>query len=337
MAIPATRTDFKNYCLRNLGAPVLEINVDDDQVEDRIDESLDIFRLYHYDGIEKFYLKHQVTASQLKIVGTNATDFTYGMVVQGQTSGVMARCYPSTNPSVIQLAGLMKVPSLAVNPVGPPEFIKGETLVMFGGASGPTAVVSSDDDYFTAGDIDNGWIPIADAVYGVSRVLNLYQGTSSSKSIFDLQYQLRLNDLYDLSSTSLIYYSTVMQHLATLDLVLNGKPIYRFNRLENRLYIDMDWKTANKVEVGNYIVIEAYRALDPTEFSRVWNEPWLKRYTTALIKRQWGTNLKKFSGLQLPGGVTLDGDKLYKEAVEEVKELEDEIQNKAAPLDFFLG
>jgi hypothetical protein len=128
-----------------------------------------------------------------------------------------------------------------------------------------------------------------------------------------------------------------MQHLATLDLVLNGKPIYRFNRLENRLYIDMDWKTANKVEVGNYIVVEAYRALDPTEFSRVWNEPWLKRYTTALFKRQWGTNLKKFSGLQLPGGVTLDGNLLYNEANNEIKILEDEIQNKAAPLDFFLG
>jgi len=168
-------------------------------------------------------------------------------------------------------------------------------------------------------------------------VLPLYQGTSSSRSIFDLQYQLRLNDLYDLSSTSLIYYSTVMQHLATLDLLLNGKPIWRFNRLQNKLNIDVDWNNANKIDVGMYIVVEAYRALDPDQFKLVWNEPWLKRYTTALFKRQWGTNLAKFSGLQLPGGVTLDGKALYREAIEEIRALEDEIQNKAAPLDFFLG
>ena len=171
----------------------------------------------------------------------------------------------------------------------------------------------------------------------MSRVLPLYQGTSSSRSIFDLQYQLRLNDLYDLSSTSLIYYTTVMSHLATLDLILNGKPIYRFNRLMDKLYVDIDWKSINKVNVGDYFIVEAYRALDPTEFSKVWNEPWLKKYVTALFKKQWATNLKKFSGLQLPGGVTLDGNSLYNEAVQEIIALEDDIQNKSAPLDFFLG
>jgi hypothetical protein len=128
-----------------------------------------------------------------------------------------------------------------------------------------------------------------------------------------------------------------MSHLATLDLILNGRPIYRFNRMQNKLFLDIDWKTENKIQVGDYIVAEAYRALDPTEFTKIWNEPWLKKYATALIKRQWGTNLKKFQGLQLPGGVTLDGNSLYNEAMQEILTLEDDIQNKSAPLDFFMG
>lgn len=323
MAIPASREDLKEYCLRDLGAPVLEINVDDDQLEDRIDQALDIFRLYHYDGIEKIYLKHQVSASELVITGTNATSFVG--TVTGSTSGAKTQIPP------VEFITTVNNTIKCCRTTG--AFVAGETIT---DSEGNTATVAS-ADFWTAGDTDNGWIPIPDLVYGVSRVLPLYQGTSSSRNIFDLQYQLRLNDLYDLSSTSLIYYTTVMQHLSTLDLILNGKPIYRFNRLQDRLFLDVDWKNNNKIQVGDYLVVEAYRALDPAEFTKVWNEPWLKKYVTALFKRQWGTNLKKFSGLQLPGGVTLDGNKLYQEAVDEIKVLEDEIQNKSAPLDFFLG
>jgi hypothetical protein len=323
MAIPTTREGLKNYCLRDLGAPVLEINVDDDQLEDRIDQALDIFRLYHYDGIEKIYLKHQITASDLVINELNAKDFVG--TITGQTSGAKTSLPPkehaTTQDSIIKVCRTFGT------------FVAGETIV---DSEGTTATLV-DENFYVAGDTDNGWIPIPDLVYGVSRVLPLFQGTSSSRSIFDLQYQLRLNDLYDLSSTSLIYYTTVMQHLATLDLVLNGKPIYRFNRLQDKLFLDVDWKNNNKIQVGDYMVIEAYRALDPNEFSKVWNEPWLKKYVTALFKRQWGTNLKKFKGIQLPGGVMLDGDSLYAEAMSEIKVLEDEIQNKSAPLDFFMG
>jgi hypothetical protein len=126
-----------------------------------------------------------------------------------------------------------------------------------------------------------------------------------------------------------------MSHLAMLDLELNGYPLYRFNRMQGRLYLDINWET--DIPLGDYIVVEAYRALNPADFTKVWNENWLKRYVTAQFKRQWGTNLKKFTGLQLPGGVTLDGDKLYQEAMQEIKELEDELMNKSAPLDFFMG
>lgn len=243
----ATREQLKEYCLRELGAPVLEINVDEDQLEDRIDEAIEYFRLYHHEGTEKIYMKHQITQT----------------------------------------------------------------------------------------DIDNRYIPVPDLVYGITRVFPIVAATSSSNSIFDLQYQLRLNDLYDLTSTSIIYYESVMNHLALLDLVLNGHPLYRFNRLQNRLHLDINW--SEDISVGQYILVEAYRALDPTTFTRMWNEPWLKHYTTALFKKQWGTNLKKFQGLQLPGGVTIDGDSIYKEGKEEQEALEQDLLNKSAPLEFFMG
>ena len=243
----ATKQEFIDYCLRALGEPVVEINVDDQQVEDRVDEAIEYFRLYHYDGIEKVYLKHQITEQ----------------------------------------------------------------------------------------DVQNQYITLPELIYGVTKVFPVASGTSTSKSIFDLQYQLRLNDLYDLTSTSIIYYSQVMSHLSLLNQILNGHPIYRFNRMTNKLYIEASW--TEEMQVGNYILVECYRALDPTTVLKVYNDKWLKMFATALIKKQWAVNLKKFSGLQLPGGVTIDGNALYQEAVEEIEKLEDDLQNKAAPLEFFMG
>ena len=246
MAVNSRQT-LIDYCLRALGEPVVEINVDDQQVEDRIDEAIEYYRLYHHDGIEKIYLKYLVTSD----------------------------------------------------------------------------------------DVTQKSIPLTDLIYGVTRVFPIAAGTGTSKSIFDLQYQLRLNDLYDLTSTSIIYYTQVMSHLALLDQTLNGHPLYRFNRLTNRLYIDEDW--VQNIPAGSYVLVECYRALDPTVVTRMYNEVWLKHYCTALIKKQWATNLKKFQGMQLPGGVTIDGDRLYSEAGDEIKELENDIMSKSAPLEFMMG
>lgn len=246
MAI-TTRQGLIDYCLRELGEPVVEINVDEQQVQDRVDEAIEYYRQFHYDGIEKVYLKHQITQE----------------------------------------------------------------------------------------DMDNRYIPTSDLVYGVTKVFPVASGTSTSKSIFDLQYQLRLNDLYDLTSTSIMYYSQTMSHLALLDFELNGKPLYRFNRLSNKLYIDTMWE--QKMEVGNYILVECYRALDPEEVTRMYNEAFMKHYVTALIKKQWATNLKKFQGMQLPGGVSIDGDKLYQEAKDEIEKLEQDMLMKSAPLEFMMG
>lgn len=243
----STRQGLIEYCLRELGEPVVEINIDDQQIEDRVDEAIEHWRQHHYDGIEKVYLKHLVTTQ----------------------------------------------------------------------------------------DVQNKWIPTNDLIYGVTRVFPIASGTSTSKSIFDLQYQLRLNDLYDLTSTSIIYYTQVMSHLTLLSDVLNGKPLYRFNRLTNKLYIDESW--SDNIPVGNYLLVECYRALDPADVPRMYNESWLKHYVSALFKKQWATNIKKFQGMQLPGGVVIDGDKLYAEAKEEIEKLETDLRDKSAPLEFFMG
>lgn len=250
MSAPTTKTEFIDYCLRKLGAPVVEINVDDDQVYDRVDEALQYYQEFHYDGVERIYLKHQVTAD----------------------------------------------------------------------------------------DITNGYIPLTDLIIGVRNIFP-YTGdntSGASNGLFNLQYQLRLNDLYDLTNTSLVYYNTVRDYIATLDFLLNGQKPLRFNKLQNRLHIDQSWE--NEVLVGQYIIVDCYRAMDPVTWSEMWNDMWLKRYAVALIKKQWATNIKKFSGLQLPGGVTLDGDKLYEEAHDEIEKLEEQIQTTfSLPADFMVG
>lgn len=318
----ASRDQLKQYCLRALGHPVVEINADDDQLEDRLDEALEYWRVYHPDGIEKVYTKFNISASEIKLTTSVAANFALAEIVRGNTSGATAKVQRETTRA-------SSGTTLLVTHVEG-TFVAGETIT--GTSSGVTAVLGT--PACTLGVWDNKYITTPDLVYGITRVLPFSQA-SSSKSLFDLQYQLRLNDLYDLTSTSIIYYKTVMSHLALLDLELNGHPLFRFNRRNSKLYLDINWEA--DVALGDFVVVECYRALDPAEASKVWDEAWLKHYVTALFKKQWATNIKKFSGIQLPGGVTLDGDKLYDEATGEVKELEDELQNKSAPLEFFLG
>jgi len=320
MAAVSTREGLKQYALRDLGAPVLEINVDDDQLEDRLDEALDYWRLYHYEGIEQIYLKQQIRASEIVLTTSVAANFDLTERITGASSGATAEvCRESSRVSSGTLLLVRNISG---------TFTAGEAIT--GANSGTTATTVS----ITLREYDNRYVEIPDYVWGVTKILSAGQA-SSSKNIFDLQYQLRLNDLYDLTSTSLIYYKTVMSHLALLDLELNGHQGFRFNRLNNRLYLDANWAT--DFILGDYIIVQSYRAMDPTTWSKVYNEPWLKHYTTALFKRQWATNIKKFSGIQLPGGVTLDGDKLYSEAIDEIEKLEQDLMTKSAPLDFFMG
>lgn len=321
MAVTSTREGIKSYALRALGAPVLEINVDDDQLEDRIDEAIEYWRLYHYEGIEQIFMKQQIRASVMNLTTSTAATFNLSEIVTGSTSGAKAEVCRQTDVSSSGTSLLVR------NVIG--TFVAGETIT---GNGGHNAVLAATPIILR--EYDNKYITTPDYVYGVTKILSAGQA-SSSKNIFDLQYQLRLNDLYDLTSTSIIYYKTVMGHLALLDFELNGHQLYRFNRMQNRLYLDANWPT--DFILGDYIIIQAYRALDPADFSKVWNEPWLKKYIIALFKKQWGTNMKKFGGLQLPGGVTLNGQETYDEAQNEIAALEDDLMRKSAPLDFFMG
>lgn len=315
-----SREQLKQYGLRSLGAPVVEVNVDDDQLEDRIDEALDYWRLYHYEGIEQIYMKQPIRASEIVLTTSVAGNYQLAEKVTGATSGATAEVVRESTR--VSSGTLLLVKNIVGN------FVAGEAIT--GSASNQIATTVS----ITKREYDNRFVEVPDYVWGVTKILSMGQA-SSSKNIFDLQYQLRLNDLYDLTSTSLIYYKTVMSHLALLDLELNGHQGFRFNRMSNKLYLDANWNT--DFILGDHIIVQGYRAMDPSEFTKCWNEPWLKHYVTALFKKQWGTNMKKFGGLQLPGGVTLNGQETYDEAVEEIKSLEDELMTKSAPLDFFVG
>jgi hypothetical protein len=247
MAVPTTRTEFKEYCLRKLGKPVIEINVDDDQVEDRIDESLRYYWDYHFDGTEKLYYKHQVTQQ-------NKTDKYFIL----------------------------------------PENIIGAVRVF----------------------------PIADPMI-------------RSDDLFNIRYQIALNDIYSLTSVSMIPYYMVMEHLALITEMLVGQQPIRYSRHKNRLYVDMEW---GKINVGEYLLIEAYEVIDPNEYTDVWADRWLQNYVTAKIKYQWGSNLTKFTGMQLPGGVQFNGEKIYNDAQAEIEKMEAEmISSYSLPVSDMVG
>tara|TARA_Y100000114_G_scaffold54465_1_gene49799 strand:+ start:8719 stop:9471 length:753 start_codon:yes stop_codon:yes gene_type:complete len=250
MAKPNSRSTLIDYCLRALGAPVIEINLDDDQIGDRIDEALQFYQHYHADAIEKVYLKHQVTQV----------------------------------------------------------------------------------------DIDNKYIPLNDLITDVVQVLPLRDNKNTGDSMFDVRYQMHLNDVYNLGFMgSLVEYEMTQQFLSLLDMVIdNDQKHISFDRHKNQLRIDMDW--GSEVEVGHFVIIECYRILNPDTFTDVYNDYFLKKYATALLKMQWGMNLLKFEGMQMPGGVTFNGRQLFDDAKEEIQKLEEEVRlNWEQPVDFYTG
>jgi len=299
---------------------MIEINADDDQLEDRIDEALEYWRLYHYDGVERFYLKQRVNASRITINENNGDQFRTNTKVVGETSRAEAFV-------IFESDGTKSDGNTLIVRNVKGDFLLGENLIT---AYGVTATYNN----IQLGELDKKYLDLPDWVYGIARVLPIAQ-TQTSKSMFDIQYQLRLNDIYDLTSTSVVYYSQMMSHLSLLDNILNGKPMFRYNRTSNRLYLDISW--TSDVRPGDFVIVDCYRALDPSEFTKIWDEAWLKKYCTALFKRQWGQNLSKFSGLSLPGGVTLDGVSILSAANDEIAKLEEDLLTKSSPLEFFLG
>lgn len=247
MAVVSNRDDFKAYVLRALGKPLIDINVTDEQIDDRIDEAILFFKEYYWDGISKEYFKHQITEE----------------------------------------------------------------------------------------DIANKYIQIPDHIWAVTKVFNGSDNTNGQPNIFDLEYQLRMNDLRDLTQTSIVYYEQVMEHISLLQHRLNADRQFDFNRLNGRLYLNLNWNA--KIKAGSWLVLDAYAALDPATQPRMWGERLFKEYAIALIKHQWAQNLQKYQGVQLPGGITIDAQTMYNAASDEIDKIEQEIMTNLAPLEFQMG
>ena len=321
MAKPNSRQTFTDYCLRSLGAPVIEINVDDDQLDDRVDEALQFYQFYHADSIEKFYLKHKVTNSTLTLTASVAGNFQVGETITGGTSGAKA---------VIKTAAATKITYNALDDSNV-VFAANETIT--GDTTSATATIQS----IAKGDIENGFITLTDAITDVVRVMPIRDSVSSS-DMFDIRYQIHLNDLHSVGFMgNLTEYVMSQQFLSLLDLVIDSDEKHiSFDRHKNQLRVDMDWN--EEVDEDAFLVIECYRIIDPDTFTDVYNDYFLKRYATALIKRQWGTNLLKFEGMVMPGGVTFNGRQLFDDANEEITRLEEEARlNWEQPIDFMTG
>lgn len=247
MAQPTTREQFIEYCLRELGAPVLEVNVDDDQVEDRVDDALQIFHNYHFDGVERINYPHTITQQN----------------------------------------------------------------------------------------IDDKFVILDPNIISVVRVFP-YDMSLSANNMFSIRYQMAMNDFWDISSVKMQYYDQSMQAINLINQMLNNEKSLNFNRHTNKVRIEANWE--DKFEVGMMLMFEVYYIVDPSQFGSVWNNEFLKRYATALIKKQWGNNLKKFDGVQLPSGIVLNGQRIYEEAVEEIRELKQELETThQLPPRFFIG
>lgn len=276
MASPSTRQELIDYSLRKLGAPVLEINVDDDQIDDLVDDTIQYFQERHYDGSEKTYLKYKITQDDID---------------RGRGPGSSASTGISTT-TVTESVGL-------------------------------TTQFSYEEN--------NNYIKVPDFVIGINKIFK-FDTSSISGGMFSIKYQLFLNDLYFFSSVDLLNYSMTKRYLEDIDFLLTTDKQIRFSKRSGRLYLDIDW-TAQRA--GDYLVIECIRALNPSDFNEIFNDTWVKRYVTALIKRQWGANMMKFSGTKLPGGVELNGRQYYEDGNSEIREIEDKMSSyyETPPMD----
>ena len=322
MAKPNSRATLVSYCKRALGHPVIEINVDDDQVDDRIDEALQFYQEYHHDAIEKVFLKHKVTGSTLTLSAAVAGNFTDGETITGGTSGATGVVHEnSTGSNLIYSAlGDVNVP-----------FAAAETIT--GGTSATSATISS----ITKGDIEDGYVAIPELVTNIVRVFPLTD-INASVNMFDVKYQMHLNDMFSLGYMgSLLEYEMTQQWLSMLDMVIDTSNKHiDFARHRNGLRIDMDWK--NEVQIDDYLIFECYRILDPATYTDIYNDYFLKKYATALIKQQWGANLIKFEGMEMPGGVVFNGRQLFDDSATDLERLTEEARlNWEMPVDFMTG
>lgn len=310
MANLQTRQDLADYCLRSLGAPVLNIEVDETQLEDAIDTAIRFWHEYHPDGMVRDYFKHKITASVITL--SSVVGLTTGSMLTG----------PNSSCSIISMNGL----DVTVTKM------MGETPIKTGDTvTGPNGF-SANATNVVLGDVDLGYLTVDEGVYGISRVLP-FMGYGDQ--LFDITYQLRYNDLRTLHSGTMNYFTGSMEYLALLDFILRKEKQFRFNRYMSKLFLDIDWQ--KDVKIGDYFVIEVLRTVDDGTYSLLLNDIHLKELATAYVKKYWGSNLRKYNGIQLLGGVTLDGERLIAEAHAEIAAIKEDIIQNQAPLSFMLG
>ena len=336
MTQPTSRATLKDYAKRQLGHPVVELNLDDDQMEDRIDDALEYFQEYHFDATEPTFLKHQITGSTLKL--TANVVFTAGETITGGTTGVRATVhdYISANTTI-------RYKNPEVKSGGDGNTFYANTTTTFGngetvtGATSGASATTAASNANSLGDFDNEYISITENIIGVKGVIPFYRETEGNTNMFSVNYQYALNDLYRMGTgAQMSNYVFTQQQLTTINNLFNTMPRFRFNRHTDRLYLDIRW--GSDVKIDDFIVAECYTITDPSSFSDVYGDMFLKKYVTSLFKKQWGQNLIKFEGLQLPGGVTLNGRQLYDDATQEIERIEEEVQLKyQLPDDFMIG
>jgi hypothetical protein len=323
MALPRTREQLKSWCLRRLGHPVIEINVDNHQLEERIDEAIDFYQLYHFDGVERFFFKHKLQASKFEVQSITGS-FIKSEKFEGSISGIKGRYFREEGNELFFLLDNRQEK----------DWVPGETIT--GTLSGATAVLETDPQtFFTLGDIDRGSILLPERILSITNIFPLH-GFSSGSGMFNVKYQFALNDMHSLASTDLISYDMFKRHLALLDELFVGDKSIRFNRNMGEVFLDIDWYT--DVKPDEFVVFDTLAVLDPLDYPRIYSDYFLRHYTYALFKLQWGNNLKKYKGIQLPGGVTLDGDSIYQEAKQELQELEEKARKEfQIPTPFIVG
>ena len=270
MAQPASRSDLINYCKRQLGAPVLEINVADEQIDDLIDDALQYFHERHFDGVVQTFLKYKITEADVNRGRTRGNSQAVGIVTTTATSSI----------------------------------------------DGSDVTFSFEEN--------SNYLQVPPQVIGINKIFRYDGSQTVTNNMFSVKYQLFLNDLYNFSSVDILSYAMVKRYLEDVDFLLNTEKQIRFNQRQDRLYLDVDWGDVTK---DDYLIIDCYRLLDPNDFSRVWNDSFLKRYLTALMKRQWGQNLIKFQGVKLPGGIELNGRQIYDDAERELQIIREQMSN----------
>ena len=281
MAQPASRQEFIDYCKRQLGAPVLEVNVADEQISDLIDDAIQYFQERHFDGVSQMFLKYQVTEE----------DIDRGRAPHKTSVGIV-----TTTATAPASSGI-----------------------------GTTAVDFKWEE-------NSNYLQVPPEIIGVTKVFHFDGSSTITNNMFSVKYQLFLNDIYYWGNTELLTYSMLKTYLEDIDFLLTTEKQIRFNQRMDRLYLDIDWGT---LTVGDWLIMDCFRALNPADFNRVWNDSFLKPYATALIKKQWGQNLLKFQGVKLPGGVELNGRQIYDDAQRELDIIRERMSNtyELPPLD----